>query len=117
MASLVCWLAFFMVVFYMNPFSTGLIAVIFFYTSLFLAVVGTLAIVGFALRRKFLQGELIFRQVAVTFRQAFWFGLLVVLSLWLQRVNLFTWYNALLLVLALATLEFFFLSTKRTKIN
>lgn len=117
MASLVCWLAFFMVVFYMNPFAGGIIAVFFFYSSLFLAIVGSFAIIGFILRRKFLQGELIFRQVAVTFRQAFWFGLLVVVSLWLQKMNMLTWYNSLLLVLTLAVFEFFFLSTKRTKVN
>lgn len=117
MASLVCWLAFFMVVFYMNPFAGGIIAVFFFYSSLFLAIVGSFAIIGFILRREFLQGELIFRQVAVTFRQAFWFGLLVVVSLWLQKMNMLTWYNSLLLVLTLAVFEFFFLSTKRTKVN
>lgn len=117
MASLVCWLAFFMVVFYLNPFSGGIIAVFFFYASLFLAIVGSFAIIGFILRRKFLQGELIFRQVAVTFRQAFWFGLLVTISLGLKKMNMLTWYNSLLLILVLVVLEFFFLSTKRKKIN
>jgi len=117
MASLVCWLAFLLVIFYMNPITTGPLAVVFFYSSLFLSLVGSFAIIGFALRRKFLQGELIFRQVAVTFRQAFLFGLLVVASLWMQKFKMLTWYNSVLLILAVAVLEFFFLSTKRKRID
>ncbi len=117
MASLVCWLAFLLVIFYMNPITTGPLAVVFFYASLFLSLVGSFAIIGFALRRKFLQGELIFRQVAVTFRQAFLFGLLVVASLWMQKFKMLTWYNSVLLILAVAVLEFFFLSTKRKRID
>lgn len=117
MASLVCWLAFLLVVFYMNPYSAGFVAVGFFYVSLFLSIVGSFAVLGFIVRRKFLQGELIFRQVAVTFRQAFWFGLFAVVSLWLQHAKLLTWYNLLLLILVLAVLEFFFLSTNRTRVS
>jgi hypothetical protein len=117
MASLVCWLAFFLVVMYINPNSAGFFAVGFFYVSLFLSIVGTFAVLGFVLRRRFLQGELIFRQVAVTFRQAFWFGLFAVVSLWMQHTKFLTWYNLLLLIMGLAILEFFFLSTNRSRKN
>lgn len=117
LASLVCWLAFILVIYYMNPISSGMIALIFFYLSLFLAIVGTFAIIGFLLRTKVLSGELIFKQVAVTFRQALWFGILAVFSLWLQSKNLLTWYNLSLQIIVLLILEFFFLSTKKDKIN
>ncbi len=116
-ASIVCWAAFVLVVYHMNPVGSGIIALIFFYLSLFLAVVGTFAIIGFLLRSKILGGELVFKQVAVTFRQALWFGVLAVFSLWLQSKNLLTWYNLNLLIIVLLILEFFFLSTGKGKVN
>jgi len=112
LASVVCWVALGLVIFYMNPTSSGVVALSFFYVSLFLAVVGTFAVIGFALRSKIMGGELIFHQVAIAFRQAFWFGILAVVSLWLQSRGILTWYNLILLILALVVIEFFFLSTK-----
>lgn len=112
LASAVCWVALWLVIFYMNPIGSGLTALLFFYVSLFLAVVGTFAVIGFALRSKILGKELIFNQVAVAFRQAFWFGVLAVVSLWLQSRGMLTWYNLILLILALVVIEFFFLSSK-----
>lgn len=117
LASIVCWVAWGLVIFYMNPVSSGLTAVIFFYLSLFLAMAGTFSVVGFTLRAKIFGGELIFRQVTVALRQAGWFGFLTVFSLWLQSKNLLTWYNLILLILALLIIEFFFLSTKSKTIN
>ncbi len=109
-ATLVCWLALGLVIFYLNPYSGGMIALVFFYVSLFFAVVGTFAIVGFIIRSRFLRHELVYRQVAVTFRQAVWLGGLAVIALWLQAQALLTWYNLLLLILVLAVFEFFLLS-------
>ncbi len=110
--AILSWSGFVAVINFINPNESGFIGHFLFYSSLFLATVATLSIFGFLLRSKILQGELAFRQVAVTFRQAFWFGLLVTISLWLEARDLLTWWNLILLILGLTLLEFFFLSLR-----
>src|SRR5687768_4702507 len=84
-----------------------------FYASLWLALTGTLSIIGFVLRVALLKKQLVVsRHVAVSFRQAVLLSLLVVVSLFLQSRSLLTWWNALLIVAALTVLEFFFISAK-----
>ncbi len=111
-ATLACYLALGLVITYLNPYSSGSLAVVFFYLSLFLSVVGTFAVIGFIIRSKFLQHELVYRQVAVTFRQAVWLGVLTVVTLWLQSRSLLTWYNLVFLILFLTVFEFFLLSLR-----
>ncbi len=111
-ATLACYLALGLVVVYLNPYTSGSLAIVFFYLSLFLSVVGTFAVVGFLIRSKFLQHELVYRQVAITFRQAVWLGILTVVTLWLQSRSLLTWYNLLFLILFLTVFEFFLLSLR-----
>lgn len=84
-----------------------------FYASLFLALTGTLSVVGFVLRIAFLRQQLVVsRHVAISFRQAIMLALLIVISLFLQSRSLLTWWNALLIVAAITVLEFFFISAK-----
>lgn len=113
--ALICWAGFVAVVNFINPQNAGMLGFVMFYGILFLATVTTLSVFGFMLRSRILRGELAFRQVAITFRQAFWFGLLVTVALWMQARDVLTWWNLLLLIIALSVLEFFFLSLKRTK--
>lgn len=110
--AILSWSGFAAVINFINPNESGFIGHFLFYSILFLATVATLSIFGFLLRSRILQGELAFRQVAVTFRQAFWFGLLVTISLWLEARDLLTWWNLILLILGLTLLEFFFLSLR-----
>jgi len=112
-ASAICWTAFVLVVNNLNPYSTGILGFVFFYVSLFLAIVGTFSLIGFVVRSRVLKEEMAFRHVAISFRQGLWFGLLACLSLWLQSKTLLTWFNLLLLVLVLVVIEFFFLSMQR----
>jgi hypothetical protein len=84
-----------------------------FYLSLFLALTGTAALLGFIIRFAFLKQKLVFRIVAEAFRQSFLFASLFVISLLLLANNLFSWLNLLLLVLGLSVLEFFLISYQR----
>jgi len=112
--ALICWSGFVFVINKVDPTQSGFLGYILFYSMLFLATVSTLSVFGFLLRSKILHGELAFRQVSITFRQAFWFGLLVIISLWMQSRTVLTWWNMLLLIIVLSVFEFFFLSLKRT---
>jgi hypothetical protein len=111
--TLFCWLAWVLVINYIDPTETGVLGFVFFYSSLFLAVLGTMSVFGFAFRMKIFKDELVYKQVGTAFRQAVMFGVLVVGSLFLQSKSLLTWWNIILFVLALTVLEFFFISYKK----
>lgn len=113
LTTVVCWAAWAMIINITNPAEAGFWGFFFFYASLFLALAGTLSVIGFFIRKLVLKEELAFRHVAVSFRQAVLFAILVVGSLILQSKGLLTWWNILLFILVLTILEFFFISFKK----
>lgn len=112
-ATILCWVAWFLVVVYLDPDTAGWLGFGFFYLALFLSLVGSFALLGLGFRLYILRNELIFEQVSVSFRQALSFGALVIASLFLESKDLFTWWNELLLVLVLTFIEFAILILKR----
>ena len=111
--TLLCWSAWFIVLFTVNPSLTNWIGLTLFYSSLFLSIVGTATIIGFLIRFVVLKQKLAWRVVKEAFRQSFLFALLIVVSLILLSHNLFTWLNLLFLVIGLTILEFFMLSFEK----
>jgi hypothetical protein len=108
--TLLCWSAFVFVLFNVNPEITNWLGFLMFYSSLFLALVGTGALVGFVVRFIGLKHELAFRSVRDAFRQSFLFAFLIVATLLLLSQNLFSWLNLALLIIGLSVLEFFLIS-------
>ncbi|MEY4745372.1 MAG: hypothetical protein RL272_1317 [Candidatus Parcubacteria bacterium] len=107
------WTAVGLVVGTVDPTDTQPMVFGVFYASLFLALTGTLSVIGFLLRAALLKRQFVVsRHVAVSFRQAVLLALLIVVSLLLQSKSLLTWWNALLIVAAITVLEFFFISAK-----
>jgi len=104
-ATLLCWVAFCVVLYSINPFETILLGFLLFYISLFLAAVGTLSLLGFTFRYIFNKNAFITSQVVVSFRQAVLFATLIVISLYLQSQNLITWWNLLILIILLIVIE------------
>ena len=111
--TLLCWAAWMLVVVFLDPASAGWLGFGFFYSSLYLASVGSFSLIGMGIRLLLVKESAAFRQVAVAFRQAFFFGFLVVAALFLQSKNIFTWWNMVLLVAALTLVEFAILILKR----
>ena len=107
-----CWLAWLVVLFYMNPEEAGLAGFAMFYASLFSTLIGSFSLLGFFLRVWFSRETLIFRHLGVATRQSMWFSALLVTALLLQGGGMLKWWSALLLVLFLILLEFFFISRK-----
>ena len=98
-----------MVILNIDPFSSGFVGLFSFYIMLFLALMGTFALFGFIVRAVFVKRSVLFRHIGVSLRQSVLFSSLIMVSLMLQANNLFTWWNAILLILGLGLLEFFFL--------
>ncbi len=115
--TLICWTAFCFVLLTVNPEITNWIGFLLFYLSLFLALVGSAAIIGFLIRFVGLKRELAFNSVKEAFRQSFLFALLIVVALFLLSKDLFTWINLGLLVIGLSVLEFFLISYSKSLAN
>jgi len=114
-ATLACWGAFIFVLLSVNPEITNVLGFVLFYSSLFLAISGTAAIVGFVIRFWLLKQELAFYSVKSAFRQSFLFALLVIAILLLLAKGFFTWFNVFLIIIILAVLEFFLISYRNNK--
>lgn len=112
LATFACFLSLLAVLNFFDPFVAGVGALLFFYASLFLTLVGSFAILGVLARLFFTKDKLVFQMVKTSFRQAVWFALLIVTGLHLKSIDLLVWKNIILLVLAFALLEIFFMSYK-----
>jgi len=104
--TLLCWGILGFILLTVDPLTAGITGMIFFYLSLFLALVGTFSVLVFLVRRMFDKNEeVIFRHVRKTFRQSVTIALFVILVLFLQQKQLLTWWNGLLLVIIFIALE------------
>ena len=108
--NLITWGIFSFIINIVDPESTNWVGFLLFYISLFIAISGTAAILGFLVRFVALKRDLIFYAVKTAFRQSFLFAFLIVASLFLSSQNLLTWFNLLLLIIILTVLEFFLIS-------
>jgi hypothetical protein len=106
-ATAICWGAFVFVLFTIDPFATNWLGFILFYFSLFLALTGSFAVLGFLLRFAALKQSLAFRLVSDAFRQSFLLALMTVSSLVLQSLGFLSWTNLFLLIGGVAALEYF----------
>jgi hypothetical protein len=84
-----------------------------FYVSTFGAVTALAALGGFLARRKFGAREFLTSQLKTSIRQGILIGILFSASLILQSFRLFSWTNSIILLVALISLEFYFLSNER----
>ena len=112
LSTIVCWIAFGLILYYVNPYNSGALGLLAFYVSLFFASIGTLTIVGFYLRVWFSKNEILFAHVNPSFRQAILLSIILVGPLVLQGFHLLTWWDGALFVLAVILLEFYFISHK-----
>ncbi len=108
--TLLCWIAFIIVLFRIDPITGGAIGLLLFFTALFFAVWGTLSLVGFFGRYLVMRNTVPFRYIGTSLRQALWFAILINLTLFLVSQELLVWWMSLLLVFGLSLLEAFFLA-------
>ena len=110
--TILCWLVFLLVIFLINPEQLGVFGFFLFYFSLFLALAGSFSIGGFLIRVRISQ-NLIFRQVEIAFRQGFLLAGLIILLLVLRGLHLLYWWNAVILILFLISLEAFLILRRK----
>ncbi|MBL7053621.1 hypothetical protein ISS06_00250 [Patescibacteria group bacterium] len=111
--TIICWALCLLVLVFINPWKTGLNGYVLFYASLFLAIIGTLALLGFVIRAKIGKKKPVFKQVEVSFRQAIWTSFLIIGVLILLSLRILRWWNFLFMILFFIALELFFLTSSK----
>jgi len=99
--TLLSWGIFIFLMTSIDPKITNWVGFVFFYFSLFLALSGTLALIGFIIRKKIVKEVLDFCIVKTSFRQAFLFSILITATLFMLGEHLFSWINIIILIIIL----------------
>ena len=111
-SSVICWVAFALTIFYINPENTKVLALSSFFVSLFFALAGTFTVIGFYIRTFLSHNELYYANINTSFRQGFLLSFGVIGILALQLLNLLNWWDAGLFIAILILVEFYFLTKK-----
>lgn len=113
LATLLFWAVWITIVSQINPLETDFFGFVLFYLTLLFSLLGTFFLASFAFRKAFNKFSMEYSIVGTSFRQSFFFALLVVSLLVLQGIKMLNILNAILLVAVIVVLEFFFLSYKK----
>src|SRR3989344_6801179 len=111
--TLLCWAGWLLVLFFINPDTTSFMGFLMFYLSLFFSLTGTLALLSYLFRLIFTRINTKVEKVQISFRQAIFWSIVIVISLLLQSSRLLNWLNTLFLVSLVTFIEFLFISLKK----
>jgi len=104
------FIAWIMVIFYINPTNSGYMGLGLFYSTMFLALMGFFTLLSFSLKRWISNNEIIFAHISSSFRQGFWLSTIIVGVFLMQGAKILNWWVALLFVGSIALLELYFIS-------
>ncbi len=110
-ATILAWVSWAVVITQINPEIALWDGFALFYATLFLALIGSFALIGLAIRMHTQAQHLPYYLVLLSFRQGVFFALLAIGSLILQSKHLLRWWNVLLLVVLLTVFEYFALTS------
>jgi len=113
-ATAICWLSWILVLNEVDPTTSGWVGLLIFYGSLFFSLLGLFFLSVLVFRRLTNKTDLEYKIVSASFRQSFFFALIIIGALYLQSKHFLTWWNIIILVLGIGILEYFFLSYKKT---
>ena len=113
-ATAIAWLGFFIIINNFDPILGNWVVFTMFYAVLFLAILGSLSLIGYWWRRLLNRRKEMSRfLVSESFRQAIIFSAVAIIALWLQASRILTWWNILLLIVSATLLEFIIILFKQ----
>jgi len=107
-AGLLSSLAFFVVLFKLDPYNSTVLALSFWFLSMFLALASIFTLLGFYLRVWLYRNEIYYNHINVSLRQGVLLSLVAILCLAFQLLAVLTWWTGLLLTGAATLVEFYF---------
>lgn len=113
LSTVLCFLAWTLILLNVDPLTTNWQGFILFYSSLFFALVSLFTLVDFFIRSRVSLNKPIFTQVGISFRQGILFSVIAVGTLILQGLKMLSWQNALLLISGIVILEFYFVNQEQ----
>ena len=116
-ATLIFLISWLFVLFEVDPTSSGWVGLLVFYASLFFTLLGALFSLVVLIRKWRNKDELEHEIVSLSVRQSVFFSLTIVGVLFLQSKRFLTWWNIIILILAVTLLEYLFLSLKHKPIE
>ena len=111
-STILCISALTIIIFSINPYEASVLTFVFFYLSLFLSLMGVITIINSVIKKIFIKNKILFRQISASFRQAVLLSLLITICMALQSQRILAWWNMLLLIAVLSTMELFAISKK-----
>lgn len=113
-STLLCFVAWILILLNVNPATTNWQGFLLFYLSLFLVLVSLLTLIGFFVRSKLFSRQPIFTQAGISFRHSVLFSIIAVGTLILQGLKMLSWQNAFLLIIGVIILEFYFINQEHS---
>lgn len=112
-ASILCWVGFLFVIINVDPFSANMVAFIFFYLSLFLALMGTISLITLPFYRSWGAKELSFhRYVQKSFRNGIFFSSVITGIIFLQGMQMLHLWNLTIIIIIVALIISFSISMR-----
>lgn len=109
---LISLIAFLTIIWTVEPSQSNVITLVLFYLTMSCALASFFAIVGLFFRRWGKKNEPLPHQVKVAFRQGLLLSLVIVAALLLQKAQLYSWWNMILVVALVTVIESLFLAKK-----
>jgi len=107
LATVLAWIGWLVVLLNVNPKESGLSGFVLFYLTLFVSLIGILALVGIFSRVKILKRhDLLIREVKVSFRHAVLLSVVAVASLIFSAHGWLKWWVLLLFIAIVALIEY-----------
>ncbi len=113
--TIICWLIWLAAFLFLRPLNSQWQHIVVFYFSLFLAILGTVSIVGFIIRVRF-SSQPVFEQVTVSFRQSLLLAIIVITVLILRFYQLLRWWNLVIFILFIISLEVLFIVSRHPRV-
>lgn len=109
-ATFLSWASWFVVVYKLSPFSQQSLALSLFYSSLFIALTGTFALIFYFLRVWTNKKEIYNAHLNTSLRQGVLLSIMLIVGLGFQRLRVLTWWDGILLLAIVLLIEFYFSS-------
>lgn len=102
------WASWLVVIYKLSPFSQPVLSLSLFYSSLFIALVGTFTLILYFLRVWANKKEVFNVHLNTSLRQGMLLGAMIVIGLGFQRLRVLTWWDGILLLAIVLLIEFYF---------
>lgn len=110
--TILMWSSWLFILFSIDPGTTVLMGILFFYLTLSVSLIGTFTLMGIFFRHLLQKDILLSKKVGRSFRQSVLLSFLFIGALFLQQQSFFNGWTISLLILFVSFIEFFFLSLK-----